>query len=441
MKHAANKSAAALSKCKTSSRPRILLLAYSISPTRGSEYSVGWNHVKHLSEFCDLTVLYGLAGPHMGDLEEIEDYLRINGEMKNVNFVPIRPNGLARFLNAPNRAGFLVYSFYLAYRIWHLQAAQVARARINSDRIDLIHYLCPIGYREPSFLWKLDKPFIWGPIGGLTPTRHLKGAPRPWKALAKVKLKNLVNRINLAVAHRVSRALASADTVIAATSENQKILQERFGVTPILMSENAISEKSIASKALHICVKKEPVRLIWIGSLDWRKSPDLLLDAMNAVGISDWTLDIVGTGALRSHVEAQANELGLVRQVTFHGNIPRTKVQELLHRADLHLITSMGEGTPTTIWEAMAAGVPTLTLDHCGMHDVVCGNCGVRIALTDYVGTRDRIANTIVGLINDRSALLRLTEGVVTCRSQHLWSKRSQDWLEIYEAAIARAQG
>ncbi|UTH46209.1 glycosyltransferase family 4 protein [Loktanella salsilacus] len=376
----------------------------------------------------------------MGDLEEIEDYLRINGEMENVNFVPIRPNSLARFLNAPNRAGFLVYSFYFAYRIWHLQAARVARDIVTSEQIDLIHYLCPIGYREPSFLWKLGKPFIWGPIGGLAPTRHLKGAPRPLKAVLKLKLKNLVNRINLTVAHRVSLALTSADTIIAATSENQNMLQERFGVTSTLMSENAISEETIVAKNLNNFLKKEPVRLIWIGSLDWRKSPDLLLDAMSVVGTREWTLDIVGTGTLHSQVEAQVNKLGLVGQVTFHGQIPRAEVQELFHRADLHMITSMVEGNPTTIWEAMAAGVPTLTLDHSGMHDVVCEHCGVRIALTDYIGTRDRIANAIFGLINDRDALLRLTEGVVTCRSQYLWSKRSQDWLELYEAAIARAQ-
>lgn len=104
---------------KSPTKPKVLLLAYSISPVRGSEYSVGWNHLTYMSEACDITVLYGLAGPHMGDLEEVEAYLRDFGQIANCKFEPIRPNLLARLLNMPNRNGVLVYSFYLAYWVWH----------------------------------------------------------------------------------------------------------------------------------------------------------------------------------------------------------------------------------------------------------------------------------------------------------------------------------
>ena len=417
-------------------RPRILLLAYSISPVRGSEYSVGWNHVRYLSEFCDLTVLYGLAGPHMGDLEEIEDHLREHGELAHVHFVPIRPNALARLLNAPNRAGVLVYFFYLAYRVWHWQAARIARDIIANEPIDLIHYLCPIGYREPSYLWKLGKPFIWGPVGGLTPALVLRGAPRPAVAVAKVRLKSLANRVNLIFGRRVARALAMADTVVAATSDNRVRLHERFGVAPLLIQENAIPDEAVNAAGRSGHGSQDPVRLIWIGSLDWRKSPDLLLDALAAVPSHDWKLDMVGTGPLLAMARARAAELGLDGEVSFHGQIARPEVQDLLNRADLHLVTSLAEGNPTTVWEAMAAGVPTLTLDHCGMHDVVCDQCGVRIPPTDYPGTRDRIAAEIVALITDRKKLAALADGVVTCREKYLWSRRSRQWLEIYSAAV-----
>lgn len=422
-------------------RPKVLLLAYSISPVRGSEYAVGWNHVTHLANFCDLTVLYGLAGSHMGDLEEIEDYIRTYGEIANVRFVPIRPNRLARLLNAPNRIGTLIYSFYLAYRVWHWQAARAAREIIASERIDLIHYLCPIGYRETSYLWSLDKPFVWGPIGGLAPTLHLNGAPRPWKAIAKVKLKNIANRLNLALSSRVPRALSHADTIVAATSENSRLLNARFGVTPLLIQENAIPDDAVRERASVSTALNQPVRLIWIGSLDWRKSPDLLLDALAEVGARNWTLDLIGGGALLMMMQARAVRLGLADRITFRGQVPRTEVQELLQKADLNLITSMGEGNPTTIWEAMAAGVPTLSLDHCGMHDVICDKCGIRVATTDYVGTRNRIAAEIDVLLKDRRKLSALVDGVMICREQYLWSKRSRLWLNIYQNAIERAQG
>ena len=53
----------------------ILVLAYAISPTRGSEYSVAWNYVTHMSKANDLTVLYGISGNHMGECRETEDYI------------------------------------------------------------------------------------------------------------------------------------------------------------------------------------------------------------------------------------------------------------------------------------------------------------------------------------------------------------------------------
>ena len=54
---------------------KILVLAYAISPTRGSEYSVAWNYVQEMSKDNKLTVLYGASGDYMGDCEEMENYV------------------------------------------------------------------------------------------------------------------------------------------------------------------------------------------------------------------------------------------------------------------------------------------------------------------------------------------------------------------------------
>lgn len=46
----------------------ILVLAYLLSPSKGSEYSVAWNYVTHMSKKNNLTVLYGASGNQMGGL-------------------------------------------------------------------------------------------------------------------------------------------------------------------------------------------------------------------------------------------------------------------------------------------------------------------------------------------------------------------------------------
>ena len=43
-------------------------MAYMLSPYKGSEFSVAWNYVTHISKDNDLTVLYGISGdkrPHL----------------------------------------------------------------------------------------------------------------------------------------------------------------------------------------------------------------------------------------------------------------------------------------------------------------------------------------------------------------------------------------
>ena len=63
----------------------ILVLAYAVSPIRGSEYSVAWNYVTQMSKYNRLTVLYGCAGEHMGDFEEMIDYIRCMTITQNVD--------------------------------------------------------------------------------------------------------------------------------------------------------------------------------------------------------------------------------------------------------------------------------------------------------------------------------------------------------------------
>ena len=92
---------------------KILVLAYAISPTRGSEYSVAWNYVQEMSKDNKLTVLYGASGDYMGDCEEMENYVNQHPNPQ-ITFIPVYPNKLANLLNWPNRRHLLVDSCYYA---------------------------------------------------------------------------------------------------------------------------------------------------------------------------------------------------------------------------------------------------------------------------------------------------------------------------------------
>ena len=57
----------------------ILVLAYQLSPTKGSEYSLAWNYVTRMSKYNRLTVLYGVSGTRLGDCDEMEEFAKTKG--------------------------------------------------------------------------------------------------------------------------------------------------------------------------------------------------------------------------------------------------------------------------------------------------------------------------------------------------------------------------
>src|SRR5688572_14950586 len=108
-------------------RPKkVLVLAYMISPSRGSEYSVAWNFVTHMSAHCELTVLYGASGAHLGDTAELQHHVRSH-PMPKVRFIAVPPTWPTRLLNTANERGWFSYTFYFAYRLWHQAAYRSAQ--------------------------------------------------------------------------------------------------------------------------------------------------------------------------------------------------------------------------------------------------------------------------------------------------------------------------
>ena len=428
----------------STSRRTILVLAYSISPVRGSEYAVGWNYVRHMSRDHDLVVLYGLAGDHMGDVEEMAN-VSSDAFGGHVTFVPVLPDRRARLANYLNRTGHVPFSFYVAYRYWHLSALAAARRIMAERQIDIVHYLCPIGFREPGYLWKLGKPYIWGPVGGIAarPVRAFRDLGRAEGILTVVR--NAVNAVQFR-APRVRQGILKADVLLAATTENARAIERVYGRKAIVVPENAIDSDPGASDPGDVLPGEDsspeaahgPLRMVWIGTLETRKAITILLRALARLDPSrSWVLDVIGNGPLMESAREEAAALGIAGPITWHGKLPRANAIALLGKADLHVLTSLAEANTTVLWEAMGAGVPTMAIDHCGMHDSICNACGIRIPLSGIEEMSASFATAISQLIDDRTVLAELSEGARACALDHGWQRRTAFWQEIYDHAIA----
>lgn len=420
-------------------RLRVLVLAYMVSPYRGSEYSVAWNHITHMAEVCDLTVLYGAAGPHMGDTAELEEHLQRH-PVPHVRFIAVAPGGAAQWLNTANRHGWLTYTFYLAYRLWHRRVYEVAADLVRQERFDLVHYLGPIGYREPGYLWRLGLPYVWGPIGGATNVpRQLLGA-LPMAGRFKLRLRAVVNWFQLRCSRRVGYALANTDVLLTATTENQDIFRRIRHKESLYLPENGING-GIALDRTKFAVL-DPIALIWIGSVEARKALKILVNALSKARRPDrFLVHVVGDGPLRAGLQAQAIELGLEASFVWHGQVPRDVVRRLLSVSHLHVVTSLSEGNPTTIWEAMSCGVPTMTLDHCGMRDIVTSASGVKVPLGDYAQVVDGFARELDELAEQPERLVAMAESVLKEAPRHHCDHRVPYFLSRYADALKLRHG
>lgn len=84
---------------------------------------------------------------------------------------------------------------------------------------------------------------------------------------------------------------------------------------------------------------------------------------------ADCRLLIAGDGPQREELERQIAELGLTRSVRLLGN--RSDVAELLAECDVFALSSIAEGMPVTLLEAMAARLPVVATDVGGVALVV----------------------------------------------------------------------
>ena len=400
----------------------IALITYDISPYRGSEASVSWNYVWNMRHTNKLIVIYGKGK------KEIERFIAENGSVENVEFV----NNPVETVAGKGIMIMMDIKYNLAYRRWHLRTYEMVRKMVDEGSVDLIHYLNPIGFKEPGFFWKITSvPYMWGPIQGVE--------NRPFELYRALSLKGKCNAFARRIVHnglfilmpRLKKALKRVDVVFAATPNTVKNLKRWYHKDSVYLPENGIMQME---RATPIKYDGGVLRLIWIGGVCERKALVILLDALSKVGGARWHLDVLGDGDQREKLQKEFSQLN--DRITWHGMVDRTSVQEVLLQSHLHVISSLGEGNPTILWEAFGKAIPTLTLDHCGMAGVVCEKCGIKIPIRSYDQVVDDMADRIKEILDKPYIIERLSAGTIECAKKFMWSNRIGLYNETYDKLI-----
>lgn len=113
----------------------------------------------------------------------------------------------------------------------------------------------------------------------------------------------------------------------------------------------------------------------------------------------------IGGGELEEATRAQASQLGLEGRLQFLGY--RSDARDLLAAFDVFLLTSVFEGLPYSIMEALACGVPVVATDVVGTRDVVHNG---ETGLLAPAGAASALAVHALRLLDDIPAARHLAE-------------------------------
>lgn len=341
---------------------RILLSAYACRPNAGSEPGFGWHWATHLAaRGMDVHVL--VAQRNRGAIEE---GLRTNS-IPNLHFT---------YVAVPYQ--WAKKSESVHYAFWQRAALQAARELSQQFQFDLAHHVTYGSIHVPTQLWRLGIPVIFGPVGGgqTAPREMLKyfGTEKSREQLRSLATKNL----RFSSLHRYW--LRQMSFVLAANQDTLSLVRALGCHNASLMCDTGISDNYFAHRPGTFRTRTGPLKLLWVGRILARKALPLALDALKATD-ENVTLTIAGEDLNGPDATLRMiRERKLERRVFWKGS--RLSYQDL-RRAyaehDAMLFTSLRDSFGSQLLEAMAMGLPIITLDLHGAHDHVPAAASIKV--------------------------------------------------------------
>ncbi len=170
----------------------------------------------------------------------------------------------------------------------------------------------------------------------------------------------------------------------------------------------------------------------WVGRLAAEKQPDTLLRALASVRDLPVHAALVGEGPQRRSLQRSVLRDGLADLVHWCGVVDG--VERFYKAFDAFVLSSRTEGTPITLFEAMAADVPVIATRVGGVPDVVTSEQAILVDPDDPFA----LAGAIRSVFGDRDAAARRARAA---RRRLERDFRLTPWLSRYEGLYGSLHG
>jgi glycosyltransferase involved in cell wall biosynthesis len=400
----------------------ILATCYAVNPYKGSEDAMGWNFVYQIARFNKV-----LAVTRENNKTAIEKYMAENPDAVyyNITFLYFDLPHWMRFWKKGGRGAMLYYY------MWQRGIVNFVRKQ-NLD-FDITHNVNFHNDWTPSFLWKLDKPMVWGPVGHhpLIPKQYLTSYSS--KYLLKDRATWMVKKYfwNCSFSLRkTAKKAAHIWCMNAGVPIILKLKEQSYSVLPSVATEDFAMNTKTENKNFNISSvgRFVPLKGFDLTLLSFIK----FIYSLPIYKREDCKLTLVGSGPEKDFYKKLIKANNVESYVEIIEWIDRKELMKIYEKSSVFLFPSH-EGAGMVVAEALSFGLPVVCLDNEGPGQYITPNCGITIPESNYENTVTQLSDALVKLHSDSNLLNQMSLGA---RKQYeekfTWNSRGEYLKNIY---------
>lgn len=394
---------------------KILVSAYACLPNRGSEEGNGWNYIQHYAKAGhDVWCITQASNQTFID-EALQQHPVPNLHMQYVN--------IPQWINQANQTLPWTLGMYVYYLAWQHYAYRAAQALDRQIGFDWVHHATYGSLQLATEMWKLNKPLIFGPVGGgqEAPAAFKQYFYSAWRGEV---MRVWVSRVLLRFNNNVRQSLHRAARVYATNLETFNLICRLGAKNPALLLDCSLPDEFFPG-TMPIRTPSDGLRILWVGRIFPRKGLPLVLDALSTVTPDvNFHLTIVGDGTLGVDLPQWIEQYGLQDNVTWQKQIPWQDVKQAYATHDVFMFCSLRDSSPMQILEAMAYGLPIVTLNLHGAGQMVSDQAGIKVPAICPDDTVAGLAEAIARLYHNPDLRQQMGQSAYAEAQQHNWSAK-----------------
>lgn len=406
----------------------VLITVYALNPYRALDDGIAWNLIRALDQKFRLIVV-----THADNRPDIELFLarETDGPGVQARFEYYSPGFL------PNWKGSSPPKTLLHKYAWHWGVISFIRQRQLA--FDIAHHLSlPCGWCPP-FLWRLEKPFIWGPAGypPLVPAEFIRpyGRWAKWRDWLCWRMKKTLWQWDPFIGITVRKA-AHIFTNDAQAVKELRADAERT-TTLAALASYASAQRTRAGQTFKITAAGP---FLPIGGFDLAiRAFAAFYRQLDPADQKKVAFVLIGQGSARQRLQEMARESRLPEQaIRIIESVAPAVIETHLSESSVYFSPRHERNDPL-LPQALAHGLPVICLDLHGARQLVTDCCGLKTPYGAYPATIHGFASQLHALFHNADLHRQLSEGARKKFERQLtWSARGDVFAEVYWSVFHR---